>query len=44
MHDIQERKYADARALIARGFPMKTVAQELGLTETETRLVVGVSR
>lgn len=44
IHEIQERKYADARALIAKGFPMKRVAAELGLTETETKLVVDVSR
>jgi hypothetical protein len=44
MHDIQERKYSDARALMARGFSLKKIAQELSLTESETRLVMEVNR
>jgi hypothetical protein len=41
--EIEDKKYADARALLARGKSPKSVAQELGLSESEVRLVAGLS-
>ena len=39
--EIEDKKYADARALLARGKSARAVAQELGLSESEVRLVAG---
>jgi hypothetical protein len=41
--EIEDKKYADARALLARGKSPRTVAQELGLSESEVRLVAGLT-
>lgn len=39
--EIKDKKYMDARALLARGKSPSLVAQELGLSESEVRLVAG---
>ncbi len=41
--EIEDKKYADARALLARGKNAKVVAHELGLSESEVRLVAGLA-
>lgn len=42
LDEIEDKKYADARSLLARGKTPATVAAELGMTETEVRLVAGM--
>lgn len=39
LDELEDKKYADARALIARGVSAQEIAQELGLTESEVRLI-----
>lgn len=39
--EIEDKKYADARSLLARGKAPAQVATELGMSETEVRLVAG---
>ena len=41
--EIEDKKYADARLLLARGKTPGAVAAELGMSETEVRLVAGLS-
>jgi F0F1-type ATP synthase membrane subunit b/b' len=41
--EIEDKKYADARLLLARGRPPAAVAVELGMSETEVRLVAGLT-
>ncbi|MCX6105000.1 MAG: hypothetical protein NTY08_04115 [Proteobacteria bacterium] len=41
--EIEDKKYADARLLLARGKAPGAVATELGMSETEVRLVAGLS-
>jgi hypothetical protein len=43
LEEIEDKKYADARALLARGKSPVTVAQELGMSESEVRLVAGLA-
>ena len=40
--EIEDQKYTDARLLLARGKPPTVVATELGISETEVRLVAGL--
>jgi hypothetical protein len=42
LEEIKDKKYADARALLARGKTPSTVASELGLNESEVRLIAGL--
>lgn len=42
LDEIEDKKYADARSLLARGKTPSTVATELGMTESEVRLVAGM--
>lgn len=42
LDEIEDKKYADARSLLARGKTPAVVASELGMTETEVRLVAGM--
>lgn len=41
--EIEDKKYADARAMLARGKAPASIARELGLSESEVRLVAGLS-
>lgn len=41
--EIEDKKYSDARAMLARGKAPASVARELGLSESEVRLVAGLS-
>ncbi len=41
--EIEDKKYADARLLLARGRSPAAVATELGMSETEVRLVAGLT-
>lgn len=41
--EIEDKKYEDARALLARGKGPAIVATELGMSETEVRLVAGLA-
>jgi hypothetical protein len=42
LEEIKDKKYADARALLARGKAPASVASELGLNESEVRLIAGL--
>jgi hypothetical protein len=42
--EIEDKKYSDARSLLARGRTPASVATELGMSETEVRLVAGLAR
>jgi regulatory protein YycI of two-component signal transduction system YycFG len=42
LDEIEDKKYADARSLLARGKTPAIVASELGMTESEVRLVAGM--
>jgi hypothetical protein len=42
--ELQERKYSDARALLAKGTPARSIMAELGLSESEAKVILGVSR
>lgn len=39
--DIQARRYADIRAMLARGLSADSIASELGVSEQEVRIVSG---
>ena len=41
--EIEDKKYMDARLLLARGRAPAAVAAELGMSETEVRLVAGLT-
>ena len=43
LHEIEDKKYADARKLLARGHAPHRVANELGMSESEVRLVAGLA-
>ncbi len=43
LREIEDKKYADARSLLARGTAPGKVAHELGMSETEVRLIAGLS-
>ncbi len=43
LREIEDKKYADARSLLARGTSPSKVAHELGMSETEVRLIAGLS-
>jgi hypothetical protein len=43
LNDLEDKKYSDARALLALGKTPREVASHLGLTEGEVRLVAGLS-
>lgn len=43
LHELEDKKYTDARALLSLGKSPKDVASTLGLTEGEVRLVAGLS-
>jgi hypothetical protein len=43
MEEIEDKKYSDARSMLARGKSPTAVAKELGLSESEVRLVAGLS-
>ena len=43
LEEIKDKKYADARSLLARGKAPNLVAQELGMSESEVRLVAGLA-
>jgi len=44
LHEIEDKKYADARTMLAKGQTPTAVARELGMSETEVRLVAGIVR
>jgi hypothetical protein len=41
--ELEDKKYTDARFMLSRGMPPAQVARELGMSETEVRLVAGLS-
>ena len=41
--ELEDKKYADARSLLARGKAPAQIASELGMSETEVRLVAGLT-
>lgn len=41
--EIKDKKYQDARSLLTDGMPLKEVAKELGLSESEIRLMASLS-
>jgi hypothetical protein len=43
LSEIEDKKYSDARAMLARGKTPASIARELGLSESEVRLVAGLS-
>jgi hypothetical protein len=43
MEEIEDKKYSDARSMLARGKSPSSIAKELGLSESEVRLVAGLS-
>lgn len=43
LEEIEDKKYADARSMLARGKNPAAVARELGLSESEVRLVAGLT-
>jgi len=43
MEEIEDKKYSDARSMLARGKSPISIAKELGLSESEVRLVAGLS-
>lgn len=43
LREIEDKKYADARKLLARGHAPQLVAVELGMSESEVRLVAGLA-
>jgi len=43
LSEMEDKKYSDARHLIAKGISPQKVAHELGLTESEVRLVAGLA-
>jgi len=43
LEEIEDKKYADARSLLARGKTPAVVAGELGMSESEVRLVAGLA-
>lgn len=42
LREIEDKKYSDARKLLARGHTPHIVASELGMSESEVRLVAGL--
>lgn len=43
LEEIEDKKYADARSLLAKGKAPNAVALELGMSESEVRLVAGLA-
>jgi signal transduction histidine kinase len=43
LEEIEDKKYADARSLLAKGEAPSVIARELGMSESEVRLVSGLS-
>ncbi len=43
LQEIEDKKYTDARHLLTKGMSPETVAHELGLSESEVRLVAGLA-
>lgn len=43
LEEIEDKKYADARNLLAKGKSPSDVAHELGMSESEVRLVAGLA-
>jgi hypothetical protein len=41
--ELEDKKYTDARFLLSRGIAPSQVARELGMSETEVKLVAGLS-
>lgn len=43
LEEIEDKKYADARSMLAKGKAPHAVAVELGMSESEVRLVAGLA-
>lgn len=43
LEEIEDKKYQDARRLLAKGTSPRAVAQELNMSESEVRLVLGLA-
>lgn len=43
LEEIEDKKYQDARRLLAKGTSPRVVAQELNMSESEVRLVLGLA-
>lgn len=44
LEDIEDKKYLDARHLLAQGMRPQQVAQELGLAESQVKILLGLGR
>jgi len=44
LEEIEDKKYLDARHLIAQGMSPRQVSQELGLPQSEVELLIGLSQ
>ena len=43
LEEISDKKYSDARAMLAKGNSPTSVAQELGMSESEVRVLAGLA-
>ena len=43
LHEIEDKKYSDARHMLARGTKPEAIAQELGMSISEVNIVAGLS-
>ena len=43
LEEIEDKKYSDARSMLAKGKSPNAVAMELGMSESEVRLVAGLA-
>ena len=43
LHEIEDKKYSDARKMLAKGNSPAAIAVELGMSESEVRLVAGLA-
>jgi hypothetical protein len=41
LEELQDKKYRDARQMLAKGYKIDTIAQELGLSKAELDLIAG---
>lgn len=44
LEELEDKKYSDARSLLAKGWEVGRVSKELGIPESEVRLVAGLAQ
>jgi DNA-binding NarL/FixJ family response regulator len=42
LEDLQDKKYRDARQMLAKGLKSEQIAKELGLSKAEMEIITGV--